>query len=89
VYILWGIDPLLGKDLETNETTTVVMQRRGKHATTTTELLLETVLYNPLLGGYNSQTTTMETGVFSMWPVPRSYLEDKWGDPVRVVESPV
>jgi hypothetical protein len=30
-----GIDPLLGKDLETvNETTAVVMQRDGKHAST-------------------------------------------------------
>jgi hypothetical protein len=24
----------------------------------------------------------METGVFSTWSVPRSYLEDNWGDPV-------
>jgi hypothetical protein len=30
---LWHIDPLLGKDLETNnETTAVAMQQRGKHA---------------------------------------------------------
>jgi hypothetical protein len=33
-----------GKNLETNnETTAVVMERRGKHASTTIELLLETV----------------------------------------------
>jgi hypothetical protein len=44
LYLLWRIDPLLGKDLEiNNETTAVAMQQRGKHASTTTELLLETV----------------------------------------------
>jgi hypothetical protein len=79
---LWRIEPLLGKDLETNnETTAVAMRRRGKHASTT-ELLLEMVLCNQLLGSYNSWTITMETGVFSMWSVPRSYFEDSWGDPV-------
>jgi hypothetical protein len=37
---------LLGKDLETNnETTAVAMQRRGKHASATIELQLETVFY--------------------------------------------
>jgi hypothetical protein len=41
---MWRTDPLLGKDLETNETTAVTMQRRGKHAPTI-ELLLETVFY--------------------------------------------
>jgi hypothetical protein len=42
--ILWRIDPLLGKEVETNnETTAVVMQRRGILASTTIELLLETV----------------------------------------------
>jgi hypothetical protein len=51
------------------------MQRRGKQASTT-ELLLETVLCNQLLGNSNSWTTTIETGVFSMWSAPRSYLED-------------
>jgi hypothetical protein len=25
----------------------------------------------------------METVVFSMWTVPRSHLEDNWGDPVE------
>jgi hypothetical protein len=40
--IMWRIDPLLGKDLETNNEATVVMQRHDKHASTT-ELLLETV----------------------------------------------
>jgi hypothetical protein len=34
---------LLGKDLETNGTTTVPVQWRSKHAYTTIELLLETV----------------------------------------------
>jgi hypothetical protein len=34
--ISWRIDPLPGKDLETNnETTTVAMQQRCKHASTT------------------------------------------------------
>jgi hypothetical protein len=42
--ILWRIDGLLGKDLETKkETTAVAMQRRGKHVSTTIVLLLETV----------------------------------------------
>jgi hypothetical protein len=43
---MWRTDPLLDKDLETNETTAVAMQRRGKHASTTTKLLLETVFTN-------------------------------------------
>jgi hypothetical protein len=44
ILILWCTDPLLGKDLETNnETTTVAMHRCDKHASTTIELLLETV----------------------------------------------
>jgi hypothetical protein len=42
----------------------VTMQRHGKHASTTIELLLETMLCNPLLGSCNSWTTTMETEVF-------------------------
>jgi hypothetical protein len=43
-YVLWRIDPLQGKNLETdNETTIVAMQRRGKRASTTIKLLLETV----------------------------------------------
>jgi hypothetical protein len=42
--VLWCIDQLLAKDFETNkETTAVAMQQRGKHASTTTELPLETV----------------------------------------------
>jgi hypothetical protein len=42
---MWRVDPLLGKDLETNnETTTVAMQQRGKSASTTVDLLLEMVL---------------------------------------------
>jgi hypothetical protein len=60
--MLWYIDPLLGKDLETNnETTAVAMHWCHKHASTTIELLLETV--------------------FSTFSMPRSYLEDNWGDP--------
>jgi hypothetical protein len=54
--ILWRIEPLLGKDLETkkkNQATAVAMHRRGKHASTTTELVLETVLMQPLLGSCN------------------------------------
>jgi hypothetical protein len=43
-FILWRKDQLLGRDLEThNETTAVAMQTGGKHASTTIELLLETV----------------------------------------------
>jgi hypothetical protein len=38
---LWRIGPLLGRDLEAyNGTAAVAVQKRGKHASTTTELLL-------------------------------------------------
>jgi hypothetical protein len=80
--ILWRIDPLPGKYLETNETTAVATQRRSIRASTTIQLLLETVLCDPLLGSCNSWTITMET-VFSMWSVPKSYFEENWGAPVR------
>jgi hypothetical protein len=44
MFVLWLIDLLLDKDLETkNETTAVAMQRRDKHAYTAIELLLEKV----------------------------------------------
>jgi hypothetical protein len=40
--ILWCIDPLLSKNLETNnERTAIAIKWRGKHACTTIELLLE------------------------------------------------
>jgi hypothetical protein len=56
--LLWRIDPLLCKDLEQNsETAVVAMQRSVKHAYTITELLMENVLCNPLLGSCNSWTT--------------------------------
>jgi hypothetical protein len=58
--------PLLDKYIEANEKTVVAMQRRGRHASTMMELLLETVLCNPMLGSCNSKPTTMETEVFSM-----------------------
>jgi hypothetical protein len=78
--ILWRTDSLLGKHLETNnETTAVAMQQRDKHASATIELLLETVLGNPLLGTCNGWTATMETEEFSMWSVPKSSLEDNLG----------
>jgi hypothetical protein len=40
--LLWRIhvDPLLGKDIETNKKTAVVTQRHGKHSSTTIDLLL-------------------------------------------------
>jgi hypothetical protein len=39
---MWSIDPLLGKYPGTNnEATAAATQRRGKHASTTIELLLE------------------------------------------------
>jgi hypothetical protein len=77
------MDPLVDKGFETNnETTTVAMQRRGKHSYTTVDILLETMLCNPLLGSCNSWTTTMEARMFSTMSVPRSYLEDNWGDQV-------
>jgi hypothetical protein len=80
IQILWLTDPLLDKDLERNETIAVAMQWHGKHASKTIELLFETVLCNPLPGSCNSWTITMKTGVFSMWSVRRSYLEDYLGD---------
>jgi hypothetical protein len=49
--ILWRIEPLLGKGLETNKTTAVAMQRRGKHTYTTIELPLETAFSTPSLQG--------------------------------------
>jgi hypothetical protein len=62
---MWRIGSLLGKDLETNNNTTAFAMQRGcKHASTTIELLLETVLCKLLLGSCSSWTTTMETGVF-------------------------
>jgi hypothetical protein len=80
--VLRRTDPLLGKDLETNnETTPVATQQRGKHASAIIELLLETLLCKPLLGSCKSWTTTIETEVCSMWSVSKSYLEDNWGDP--------
>jgi hypothetical protein len=49
--ILRRIDPLLGKDLETDETTAVAVQRRGKHTFITLDLLLETCfLLDPCKG---------------------------------------
>jgi hypothetical protein len=50
--ILWRIAPLLGKDLETNETTDIAMQRRSKHITRTVELLLETFSTRSVQRGY-------------------------------------
>jgi hypothetical protein len=54
---MWGIDPFLGKDFETNnETTAGAIQQSGKHAYAT--------IVTPMLGKCSSWTTTMETGVF-------------------------
>jgi hypothetical protein len=52
--MLWRTDPLLGKDLETNnEITAVAMQRRGKRSSTIIELLFETVFSTrSVKGGY-------------------------------------
>jgi hypothetical protein len=53
---LWGIDPLLDKDLETYETIPVAMQRRGKYASSTIELLLETAFSTlPVQRGYKEE----------------------------------
>jgi hypothetical protein len=42
--LLWRIDSLLGKHLETeNETTAIAMQQRGVHASAKIELLVETM----------------------------------------------
>jgi hypothetical protein len=82
--ILRRTDPLLGRD---SKQTAVLRPLLCNFAVNTpvqqyVDLLLETVLWNPLLGSCNSSTITMETGLFSVWYVPRSYLEDNWGDPV-------
>jgi hypothetical protein len=55
--VLWRIDPLLGKDLVTNnEITTAAMQLMGKHAFTTIELLLEKVFsIQSLQSGYKEE----------------------------------
>jgi hypothetical protein len=66
--ILLRTEPLLSKDLETNNETAVAMQQRGKQASRTIQLLVETVLCNPLLGSCNSLNTTMETAVFLCGP---------------------
>jgi hypothetical protein len=77
---MWRIDPLLARDLKANNgMAAVAVQRRSTHASTTIELLLETVLCNPLLGSCNSWTITLEMGMFSVWSLPSSYLEDNWG----------
>jgi hypothetical protein len=81
IKMMWRMHSLLGRGFEIDETTAFAMQERGKHASTTIELLLETVSFNPLLGSCNNWPTTMEIGVFSSWFVPRSYLEDNWGYP--------
>jgi hypothetical protein len=48
LFVLRPIDPLLGKDLETNnETIAVAMQPRGYHSSTAIEFLLETVFSTP------------------------------------------
>jgi hypothetical protein len=68
---------LLGKNLKTkNETiTTVAVQRRGKHGPVTMEILVETVLCNPLLGNCNSSATTMGKKVFLCGPCPGVILK--------------
>jgi hypothetical protein len=62
-----------------NETAVFVMQWHGRHASTI-ELLLEMVLCNPLLGSFNSCTTTLETGMFSTWSVQRCYEKENCGN---------
>jgi hypothetical protein len=80
-FILWLIDPSLGKALETDETT-VAMRRCSNHNPITTEISLKTVLCNQLLDSCNRWTTAMEKEVFSMWSTPRSFLEENWGGQV-------
>jgi hypothetical protein len=73
---LWRIDPLLGKELETsNETTAIIMQRRGKHASTKIVLQLESVMQSV---ARQLQQLDYNNGkeVFSMRFVPRSNIED-------------
>jgi hypothetical protein len=65
-----------------NETTVIAMQWHGKHASTTTELLLEMVSCNSLLGSCNNWTTTLETGMFSTRSIQRGYKKDNCGNPV-------
>jgi hypothetical protein len=46
MWVLWCIDPFLGKDLKTNKASAIAMQWHDKHAFTTLELLLETVFFS-------------------------------------------
>jgi hypothetical protein len=58
---MWHIDPLLGNDRETNETTAITRQQHRKYAT-----VLEPLLDSGLC-------TTMKVlleAVFSMWAAP-------------------
>jgi hypothetical protein len=56
---MWRIDPLLGKDLKTNnETRAVAMQRRGKHASTTRVTTGNGVFYS-IRAGSNTSTVAL------------------------------
>jgi hypothetical protein len=61
---LWHIDPLLGNDRETNETTATAMQQLCKYATVL-ELLLGS--------GTRATVEVLLEAVFSMWSAPMLY----------------
>jgi hypothetical protein len=67
---LWHIDPLLGNDLETNETTAIAVQQLHKYATVleplrasglraTMEILLEAMFSTGPLQGYITRQTKL------------------------------
>jgi hypothetical protein len=60
---MWSIDPLLGKDRETNEITNVARQQPA--------ITWEPQQYSATMKGL--------LAVFAAWSMPRRYPEDNWG----------
>jgi cytochrome bd-type quinol oxidase subunit 1 len=65
---------LTGKDLQ-----------HSKHTSTIIVVAVGNNVMQLFLSSCNSWITTMDTGVFSMWSMKRSYLEDNCSNPL--VES--
>jgi hypothetical protein len=62
--MLWHIDPLLGNDCETNETTAITRQQLRKYVK----------VLEPLLGNIPRSTMgVLLEAVFSMWSAPGLY----------------
>jgi hypothetical protein len=63
-YVLWHIDPMLGNDHETIETTTIALQQLRKYAT---------VLKPLLCSGPRAKMEAPLEAVFPMWSALRLY----------------